>query len=192
MKLTYRELGPGTWPDFRRLFTRHHGVWGGCWCMYYHLDVGSKEWDARSADRNRRAKRKRVLEGRAHGVLAYLEGEPVGSCQFGPAGELPRVGRSRAYRGALDPGAWRITCFFVDRRCRRQGVMRGLLAEAIRAMRRRGVRAVEAYPYVPKKGKPAPGFLWSGPRALYEEAGFQPAEGTARGKPVMRKLLRPV
>src|SRR5713226_6660717 len=33
---TAKELGASTWPDFEVLFTKHNGVWGGCWCMFYH------------------------------------------------------------------------------------------------------------------------------------------------------------
>jgi GNAT superfamily N-acetyltransferase len=191
MRLTFRELGPETWPDFERLFARHGGVWGGCWCAFYHLDCSGREWQARKPAENRREKARRVREGRAHGVLAYAGGEPVGSCQFGPPPELPKVERSRAYRGFLDPAAWRITCFFVDSRIRGRGVMRALLRETLRVLRRRGVGAVEAYPYVPREGKPAPAaFLWSGPLALYREAGFAPVEGAEPGKPVVRRALR--
>ena len=31
-----KPLSPSTWPDFAALVEKHHGVWGGCWCMAFH------------------------------------------------------------------------------------------------------------------------------------------------------------
>ena len=101
MNLTFRELGPDTWGDFEALFARHGGVWGGCWCAYYHLDLPDSQWRRRSGEENRREKERRVRAGSAHGVLAYRDGEPVGSCQLGPPEDLPKVERRRAYAGLL-------------------------------------------------------------------------------------------
>src|ERR1700737_1691606 len=32
-----KELGPETWPDYVRIMEKHGGVWGGCWCVAFHL-----------------------------------------------------------------------------------------------------------------------------------------------------------
>jgi len=46
----------------------------------------------------------------------------VGRCQFGPTDELPRINHGRAYRAGLGTlPDWRITCFSVHRKHRRQG-----------------------------------------------------------------------
>ena len=31
-------LGPDTWDLFEGLAGRHNGVFGGCWCIYFHPD----------------------------------------------------------------------------------------------------------------------------------------------------------
>lgn len=31
-----KPLDADTWPDFARLAEANNGVWGGCWCMWYH------------------------------------------------------------------------------------------------------------------------------------------------------------
>ena len=31
-----RALGPDTWDGFAGLARRHNGVFGGCWCTYFH------------------------------------------------------------------------------------------------------------------------------------------------------------
>ncbi len=36
-RFSVRELGSATWPDFERMVEKHNGVWGGCWCTFFHL-----------------------------------------------------------------------------------------------------------------------------------------------------------
>ncbi|HSM45585.1 MAG TPA: GNAT family N-acetyltransferase, partial [Acidimicrobiia bacterium] len=33
---TVEPLRPDTWDAFARLVERHNGVWGGCWCLWFH------------------------------------------------------------------------------------------------------------------------------------------------------------
>jgi len=33
---TIKPLGPDTWEAFAQLAERHNGVWGGCWCTWFH------------------------------------------------------------------------------------------------------------------------------------------------------------
>ncbi len=35
-RLTVRPLGPDTWPAWEALVARHGGVFGGCWCTWFH------------------------------------------------------------------------------------------------------------------------------------------------------------
>ena len=35
-KYETKALDADTWPDFARLVEANNGVWGGCWCMWYH------------------------------------------------------------------------------------------------------------------------------------------------------------
>src|SRR6266511_3011148 len=36
---TIKPLGPDTWNAFAQLAGRHNGVWGGCWCTWFHGGV---------------------------------------------------------------------------------------------------------------------------------------------------------
>jgi hypothetical protein len=36
--LTMRGLTAETWNAFAALAEKHNGVWGGCWCIYFHPD----------------------------------------------------------------------------------------------------------------------------------------------------------
>src|SRR6266508_1265164 len=58
-----------TWDAFADLAERHNGVWGGCWCTYFHLHPDPKE--ERRALGHREFKRRLVEAGRAHAALVF-------------------------------------------------------------------------------------------------------------------------
>jgi len=159
------QLSQKTWPIFDRLFAANGGVWGGCWCTFYQR---TGHFDANAYEGNRRAKRKLVKEGMAHGTIVLCGEDPVGWCQFGPREELPRIDTRKNYAPTAED-AWRVTCFFVSRGHRQQGFGELALTESISAMRKAGVRSVEAYPV---EGERSATLLWSGTPALFEKAGF--------------------
>ena len=164
-ELSSAQLTPETWADFEKLFASNGGVWGGCWCMYYHRPG---KFVSSAYERNREAKHALVKEGGAHGTIVYCGREPVGWCQFGPGEELARIDKKRGYAPtAEDPR--RITCLFVAPGHRGSGLARLAIAESVRAMRELGVRTIEAYPV---EGESEASSLWAGTPQLYESAGF--------------------
>jgi len=164
-EVTSQQLSIRTWPDFERLFASNGGVWGGCWCMFYHKP-GS--FDSKAYARNKEAKRILTLKGRAHGTIVYCGKDPVGWCQFGPQEELARIDRKRGYKPTSDR-PWRITCLFIAPGHRRAGLATFAVRESIRAIKKAGAEAIEAYPV---EGERSATLLWSGTPHLYEEAGF--------------------
>lgn len=60
-------LGPATRDAFAGLAERHNGVWGGCWCTWFHLYPDPKE--ERRALGNREFERRLVERGRTHAAL---------------------------------------------------------------------------------------------------------------------------
>lgn len=144
MTYTTKELTPETWVGFERLFAPGKG-WSFCACMLYqrgcHLDANRFPNRASSLVQNQTEKRALVEAGRAHGILVYAGAEPIGWCQFGPAGELPLSGATRLDRRIPPLGSgvkWRITCFVTDYRWRRCGVATAALRGALQAIRERG------------------------------------------------------
>jgi hypothetical protein len=89
---TVRPLDETTWPVFVRLVEANNGVWGGCWCMWYHTKNAEP-----SPEERRKAKEFLVREGRAHAALVYDGGDCVGWCQFGSPAELPFIHNEKAY-----------------------------------------------------------------------------------------------
>jgi len=121
---------------------------------------------------NQAEKRAQVNDGRAHGILVYDDGEPIGWCQFGSAEELPLPGDGRRDRRIPPLGdgvRWRITCFVTAVRRRRRGVASTALRAALDAIRESGGGLVEAYPTVtPQDGN----WAHAGTIPLFEREGF--------------------
>jgi GNAT superfamily N-acetyltransferase len=173
-----RELSKKTWPDFERLFSQGNG-WDFCWCMHFHrsrLSPGSdKLRRTERSVRNRRDKKELVELGRSHGILVYAEGEPIGWCQYGLSEELPRIDESRHYRRLESDGTkklWRITCFVVDKRYRRQGVAGVALKAALEAIRKKGGGLVEAYPVAQWRLGTFGNQSTNGTATMFEKVGF--------------------
>ncbi len=86
------------------------------------------------------------------GVVAYLDGVPVGWCAIEPRcnyesllrnQRVPWSGRAEDKQGCT---VWAITCLFARAGFRRQGISRALIHAALRFARDRDARAIEAYP----------------------------------------------
>ncbi|MFJ4206533.1 GNAT family N-acetyltransferase [Streptomyces sviceus] len=167
--LTVRPLGTDTWPAFARLVEANNGVWGGCWCMGFHVRVGK----GRTPQQNRAEKRQRVLEGRTHAALVFEGDNCLGWCQFGSPTELPEIKSRRAYEKdlAVLPD-WRITCFFTEKGLRKRGVAHAALGGALAEIARQGGGAVEGYPEETDDRSVSGSFLHTGPMAVFENHGF--------------------
>jgi GNAT superfamily N-acetyltransferase len=182
-----KPLDESTWPDFARLVERHNGVWGGCWCMGFHAEgVGRTKTPAQ----NRAEKEGRVREGRAHAALVYDGAAAVGWCQFGPTEELPRIKHRRAYlEGLTALPDWRITCFFVARDQRRQGVASVALGGAVDEIARLGGGTVESYPEDAEGRSVSSSFLHNGTVSLFESHGFERTRRIGKHRWVVARVV---
>ena len=88
------------------------------------------------------------------------------------------------------PPDWRITCFFVDRDRRKEGIAKAALEGALRLIAADGGGTVDGYP-IDTRGKPASGsFLWSGTDSMFARLGFRPLVPLGTSKRVVRKRVR--
>ncbi len=181
-----KELGSRTWPDFARIMEKHNGVWGGCWCVSFHLKPGESDPTTRP---HRAYKERLVRANRSHAALVYDGADIVGRCHFGPPAELP--GRMSGYR-KLDVAApdWRITCFFVDRDRRGEGIAEAGLAGALRLIAAKGGGTVDGYPIATRGKRYSSSFLWGGTESMFAELGFRPLGHLGTSKMVMRRIVR--
>lgn len=182
-----KPLNTSTWPDFAQLAGKHNGVWGGCWCMAFHLEGG---FGKRTAAQNESEKERRVREDQAHAALVYAGSAPVGWCQFGPTAELPRIKHKREYLSATAGlPDWRITCFFVDRDRRREGVASAALRGALSEIARLGGGSVESYPEDVTDRRVSSSFLHNGTVAMFELGGFTCSRRLGKNHWVMTKTV---
>ncbi|MFJ5262263.1 GNAT family N-acetyltransferase [Streptomyces sp. NPDC088387] len=141
--LAVRPLDTDTWPAFARLVEANNGVWGGCWCMGFHVRLGK----GRTPQQNRAEKEQRVQEGRTRAALVFAGDDCVGWCQFGTPAELPEVKSRRRYEKELTVlPDWRVTCFFTGKGLRGRGVAHAALGGALAEIARLGGGTVEGYP----------------------------------------------
>lgn len=185
--LTTKPLNETTWPDFARLVEAHNGVWGGCWCMWYHGEdaVAEDTPDARRAEKERL-----VRAGRAHAALVFEDAACVGWCQFGPPAALPRIHNQRAYATSGEaPADWRITCFFSGKGHRGAGVASAALGGAIDQIRALGGGRVEAFPDGTADRKTSAAFLFNGALAMFERQGFERSRKIGKHKWVVTRTI---
>jgi ribosomal protein S18 acetylase RimI-like enzyme len=184
-----KPLDGGTWPDFAQLVERHNGVWGGCWCMSFHPEGVGR---GKTAAQNQAEKACRVREGRAHAALVYDGDACVGWCQFGSPGELPRIKNQRDYRSGLtELPDWRITCFFVDKTYRHQGVVSQALNGALDEIARLGGGRVESYPEDVAGRSVSGSFLHNATVSLFERHGFERTRQIGKTRWVVTRVVPP-
>ena len=114
------------------------------------------------------------------GLVAYLEGEPVGWCAVEPRSAYPRLLRNcrvpwdgRAEE-KTDDSVWAVTCFVTRAGFRRRGISRALARATVDFARQRGARALEGYPMLTQPGQEiTSGELHVGSRSIFEAAGFE-------------------
>ena len=121
--LRIEPLGPETWDAYAELVERHNGIFGGCWCTWFH-DLGrDKRLRAETGEDNRAFKQRLVHEGNAHAAVVLDGDRAVAWCQYGKPDELPNIHHRKEYdETSTRPPDYRLTCIFVDRDYRRHGV----------------------------------------------------------------------
>jgi GNAT superfamily N-acetyltransferase len=186
--LTVRPLTPETWDAFADLAERHNGVWGGCWCTWFHTFQSEK---THTVEGNRSHKEQRVREGRAHAALVFDGDVAVGWCEYGSPEELPNINHRKEYeQGVQQLPDYRLTCFFIDKRYRRQGVSAVALRGALDMIAQAGGGVVEAYPQDTAGKQITASFLYNGTRSFFEEAGFTYDRPKGKNHCVMRTTVR--
>ena len=131
--------------------------------------------------------------GATSGLVAYLDGEPVGWCAVEPRAAYPRllrdcrvpwVGRAE---DKADDSVWAVTCFVTRSGYRRRGVSRALARAAVDFARQGGARALEGYPMITPAGQEIQwGELHVGSRGIFADAGFAEVSHPTPRRVVMR------
>ncbi|ACQ81002.1 acetyltransferase [Beutenbergia cavernae DSM 12333] len=183
-------LSPDTWDAFADLAERHNGVWGGCWCTYFHCYPDPPE---RRELGNRAFKQRLVEEGRAHAALVFDGDVAIAWCEYGPVAELPNIQHRKQWEATtVRMPDFRLTCLFVDRRYRRAGVAAVAVQGALALIASEGGGLVESYPHdLPPGKKTSASFLYNATRTMYERLGFTYDRPKGQGNCVMTLSVPP-
>jgi GNAT superfamily N-acetyltransferase len=181
-------LSPQTWDAFAALAERHNGVWGGCWCTWFHCYPDPPE---RKQLGHREFKRQLVEEDRAHASLVFDGDVAVAWAEYGPVEELPNIHHRKEWeQGVARKPDYRITCLFVDRDYRRKGVAAVAVRGALALIAAAGGGLVESYPHdLPPGKKTSSSFLYNATRTMYEQLGFSYERPKGKGNCVMSTVV---
>jgi GNAT superfamily N-acetyltransferase len=187
MPLTIRPLTPELWPALEDLFGPN-GACNGCWCMYGRIgpDYRRRAGKANKADFNAI-----VTRGPPPGLIAFSGGLAVGWCQVTPRDAVPWLDRTWRLKRVDDLPVWSISCLYVRKGWRRQGITSALIAAALAAAKRAKAPALEAYPFDATVSPSASG---SGYASTFLRAGFREVARRSPARPIMRcdiKRTRP-
>ena len=194
MPITIVPANEASWDDLAAIFGER-GDPGTCQCQWFKVPAS----EFRKVSREEYATRLKEQTACGHpsakstsGIVAYLDGEPVGWCAVEPRTQyvrlqsqrIPWAGRSEAKD---DDGVWSVTCFVVRKGFRKQGISRALAAATADFARTRGARAIEGYPMITEPGKEVIwGQLYVGSVSIFEAAGFREVSRPTPRRAVMR------
>jgi GNAT superfamily N-acetyltransferase len=167
------------------------GAYGGCWCMFWRQD--NQEIRSQTASDNRAALQRLVTSERPIGLLLYRAGGPVGWCQVAPRPDFWRLFHTRGLdlENPDDASVWSITCVYIARGARGEGVAGQLVRAAVEYAAQHGASVIEAYPVVdPSTGRKTQ--LSSGTVGMFSSAGFTTVSAPTGRRVLMRRLVTPV
>ena len=185
--LEIRPLTSRTWSLFDDLVLRHNGIFGGCWCIWFHPDSDER---GQGAEGNRALKRRLVQDGVAHAALVVHGDEAIAWAEYGTPAELPNIHHRKQYEAETDVVPdYRVTCIFVDKRYRRKGLAETALRGALDLVARSGGGVVEGYPHFPPEKKTSSSFLYNATTTMYERCGFELVRPKGLRNSVMRRTV---
>lgn len=190
--ISVRPANVATWEDLQTVF----GVRGAaarCQCQRYKLAPKEAFRNFPVEERADRLRRQTDAGNpgsgtTTSGLVAYLDGEPVGWCAVEPRprftgllrnNRVPWDGRDE---DKADETVWAVTCLLTRAGFRKRGVSRALARAAVDFARERGARALEAYPIVTKDVIVEE--LHVGTKSVFADAGL-----TVVSRPSARRLV---
>jgi GNAT superfamily N-acetyltransferase len=143
--------------------------------------------DAGWGEDNRAFLREKVDAKAPLGLLAIEDDEPLGWVAVAPRTTYPRLTRSKVTHSDGDSDTWSVTCFFVHRTARRQGLAGTLLDAAVDWARSRGAVAVEGHPVDTEGERCGSDELYHGTLAMFLAAGFELVDRRGTRRALVRR-----
>jgi len=145
-----------------------------------------RTWLTGKGTKNKRAFKTIVKSGEIPGILGYLGKRPIAWCALAPRQQYLSLARSRVLKPVDDKSVWSISCLFILKPYRRQGISIPLLQAAVEFAAKQGARIVEGYPIEPATERMPDPFVWTGIVSAFTKAGFKEAERRSKTRPIMR------
>ncbi len=195
-EITIVPASEATWEDIQAVFG-NRGDPRRCQCQRFKMSPG-ESWASVGAEELGHRLRTQTNCGHPEatttcGLVAYLDGEPVGWCAVEPRNAYARLLRNNRVpwegrtEDKTDGSIWAVTCFVTRAGFRRRGVARALALAAVDFARERGARALEGYPMLTEPGHDVTwGELHVGNRSMFEAAGFAEVNRPTVRRVVMR------
>jgi GNAT superfamily N-acetyltransferase len=182
-----------SWDDLQAVFGR--GAAAKCQCQ--RIKLGDRAWYGMPVEERAHRLREDTdcghpEAGRSTGMVAYVDGQPVGWVAVEPRAHYRRLrGSTVPWAGRMedpqDPDVWAIACFAVRPGYRGQGLTRPLVRAAVDYARAHGAKAVEGYPMVPRPGQTVSwGEMNVGSRNTFVAAGFREVSHPTTRRVVVR------
>ncbi|WP_312878536.1 GNAT family N-acetyltransferase [Lentzea indica] len=188
------ELTAETWALAEGLFSSSKTVeW--CFCTWFmQTNAEMKVGDNRAVLRERLGSPIGLLAVDSSGADGSAAGaEAVGWVAVAPRAAYSRLARSKVTAPVSEDisGVWSVTCFYVRRDVRRQGVTSMLLDAAVSYAASAGARVVEGYPIDTAGRSVQAGELYHGRLAMFLDAGFEVVERRGVRRALVRRVLVP-
>jgi GNAT superfamily N-acetyltransferase len=196
MSIAIVPANESSWEDLQAVFGTR-GDPSRCWCQRFRMLPG-ESWASVGAEELAFRLRQQTDCGHPEsdatsGLVAYLEGEPVGWCAIAPRSVHPRLLRNNRVpwegraEDKLDESVWAVTCFVTRAGFRRRGISYALARASIGFARDRAARALEGYPILTRPGQDITwGEVHVGSRSIFEAAGFAEVSHPTQRRFVMR------
>jgi GNAT superfamily N-acetyltransferase len=183
--LKFHPLTIERWDDIKTLF-ENDTVCRACWCMWWR--ISASEWTKNRGIQNRDLLKALVNSGKAPGILAYSDGQPIGWCSVSPREEYARLERSRTLERIDEKPVWSVVCFFVSKPFRRKGVSTKLLQAAVDHAKKQGATIIEGYPSKCEK-KQQDSLVYTGLVSAFQKVGFKPV-AVSKTRIMMRHYVK--
>ncbi|WP_449394241.1 GNAT family N-acetyltransferase [Devosia riboflavina] len=176
-RLTFKPVTDKTVGDFEKLFSAK-GSPNYCWCMAWRATPD----EIKNSSRPLRKKQMlgRIADGVQVGLLAYEEGEPIGWISLAPKENFRKLGGVEE-----GDGVWSLTCMFVPRARRGEGLANDFIKGAATYVKKQGGKLLEAYPVDPD----SPSYRYMGFVPAFERAGFAETGREGKRRHVMQLSL---
>jgi GNAT superfamily N-acetyltransferase len=192
MAITVLPAAAARWDDVVEVFGRRGDNPAWDWCRLF---VEPGPTGENGAPDNRAALRNEIKDAPvAPGLVAYLDGRPVGWSRIGPRSRFAAVTGNRTLAAVLseEPTAWWVACFATRPEARGLGVGTALLTAAATHAAGQGATALEGYPVDVARltaTKVGAASLYTGTLPMFLAAGFVEVARPRPARPLVRLEL---